>query len=162
MTVYVDTGADFSPCRTYRYRLWRVWDWDADILPWVCCNPSDADERRLDPSARKVEGFTCRLGYGGWVIVNAFALVSTDPAGLVGHPDPVGPMNDLTLRMLGWGPVVVAWGAVGGKYAERIARVRTLLADHGLLCLGTTKDGHPRHPVRLGYDTPLVPWSAQG
>jgi hypothetical protein len=26
-------------------------------------------------------------------------------------------------------------------------------------CLGTSKSGYPRHPSRIGYDTPLVPFT---
>ena len=41
--------------------------------------------------------------------------------------------------------VVAAWGT--HAEADRTDRVKDLLRHHTLLCLGTTKDGHPRHPL---------------
>lgn len=55
--------------------------------------------------------------------------------------------------------VVAAWGCHGGhrgRGAEVAARIP------GLLCFGTTKDGHPKHPLYLRADTPLVPFASLG
>jgi hypothetical protein len=48
-------------------------------------------------------------------------------------------------------PVVAAWGAS----VPRISRV-------DLRCLGTTKSGHPRHPLYVKGDHPLVPFPSLG
>jgi hypothetical protein len=75
--------------------------------------------------------------------------------------DPVGPENDRhILRCLGeCVPVIAAWG-VQGVMMLRDERVRRLFADTGrrVMCLGRTKDGQPRHPLRLRGDTQLRPY----
>lgn len=74
------------------------------------------------------------------------------------NADPVGPLNDHNLSMLAvTHPIVVcAWG-VHAK-AERVERVVEILkeAKTKMMCLGTTKDGHPRHPLMVRGDQPLV------
>jgi hypothetical protein len=39
----------------------------------------------------------------------------------------------------------------------RVARVRALLPQ--LNALGITKDGHPRHPLYVPADAPLIEWT---
>lgn len=73
--------------------------------------------------------------------------------------DAIGPENDKHLAGLTPdGPVVACWGAHPFA-AARAARVLEILGGVPLWCLGTTKDGWPRHPARLGNDTPLVPFT---
>lgn len=92
--------------------------------------------------------------------MNLFALRSTDPAALSSHPDPVGPENDQHLReqVRAAGRVVLAWG-VGGALRGRDQSVLHLLRGANLLCLGRTKQGHPRHPLYVRGDTLLLPFT---
>jgi hypothetical protein len=55
--------------------------------------------------------------------------------------------------------VVCAWGS--NAKPERAARVASIMRDAGarLWCLGTTKDGLPRHPLYVRADQPLIEWS---
>lgn len=46
--------------------------------------------------------------------------------------------------------VVVGWGAIG-KHRSRIETVMKIVGAAD--CLGTTKDGHPRHPSRVKNGT---------
>ena len=41
------SGATFSPCRRYRYTLWRQWD-ERPPATFIMLNPSTADETRDD------------------------------------------------------------------------------------------------------------------
>jgi hypothetical protein len=43
-------------------------------------------------------------------------------------------------------------------HQERAAAVTRLLAGHDLWCLGTTREGHPRHPLYVAGRQPLVRW----
>ncbi|MFM0671949.1 DUF1643 domain-containing protein [Paraburkholderia sediminicola] len=94
-------------------------------------------------------------------VANLYALRSTDPAALWSHPDPVGPDNDDYLWNFACecGDVVCAWGP--NARPERAARVASIMRDAGarLWCLGTTKDGSPRHPLYVRADQPLIEWS---
>lgn len=156
-----ESTATFSPCRTYRYALTRRWEEDdSDGVAFLMLNPSTADAMADDPTIRRCVGFAKTWGFGGLLVLNLFALRATDPKQLYGHDDPVGPDNDAVIG--GWldrlsGPVVAAWG-VHGAYRQRHAEVTDLVRAHGkqLMCLGATKDGHPKHPLYVAASTPLV------
>jgi len=153
------TGAAFSDDMRYRYRLWRIWDPSRPIVLFVMLNPSKADGRVDDATIRRCRGFASSWGFGGFVVVNMFALVSTDPAALAGHPDPVGSDNDAVIlaEAAKAAEVVVAWGANGE--ALRRAGAVAALVGRPLLCLGISKGGAPLHPLRLRADTARVPWA---
>lgn len=155
------SGAWFSDDMIYRYRLWRIWDPSRPIVLFVMLNPSKADGRVDDATIRRCRSFAFAWGFGGFVVVNLYALVSTDPAALAAHPDPVGSENDAVIRAVAAevAEVVVAWGA--DEMATARAAVVAAIIGRPLLCLGTTKGGQPRHPLRLRADTPRAPWSAQ-
>lgn len=109
------TGAAFSPCRKYRYQLWRQWDRSSLSAVFVMLNPSTADETENDPTVERCERRARAMGFGGVRVANIFALMSTDPAALRGHRDPVGPDNDAAIlqSVAGAGIVICAWGAMG-------------------------------------------------
>ena len=87
-------GAMFSPCRSYRYSLWRTWDSQKPIVVFIGLNPSTADETVNDPTMRRCIGFARLWGYGGMVVVNLFAYCATKPTVLRHVADPVGKDTD--------------------------------------------------------------------
>ncbi len=153
------TGAEFSPERAYRYRLWREWGGTGALVCWVMLNPSTADETIEDPTIRRCIGFARAWRCRGIEAVNLFALRSTDPKALYDHADPVGPENDdaIALAAARADIVIAAWG-VHGTFLGRGDAVVGMLARRGiaLSCLGTTKDGHPRHPLYVAAATERV------
>lgn len=151
----------FSPCRRYRYTLRHRWD---ELMPeasvmWIGLNPSTADENQLDPTLRRVRAFSAGWGFTSFVMTNLFAFRATDPRDMMEEQDPVGPENDRHLLETArrCSLVVAAWG-VHGVHLERARQVGRLLAGPNLVCLGTTKDGHPRHPLYVAGDTILIPY----
>jgi hypothetical protein len=152
--------AVFSPDRAYRYLLIRRWALGGPTMTMVMLNPSDATAFRSDPTATRCVSLARREGCSALEILNAFALVSPYPKALLRHPDPVGPRNDefIERHCLPGRLVVVAWGANGGLMGRDAEVTASLLARGvGLHCLGTTKDGKPRHPLYLPASQPLVP-----
>jgi len=148
--------ADFSPCGRYRYELTRSWDAKRPELLVVMLNPSTADALEDDPTIRRVVRFADDHGYGELRVMNLYALRSPDPADLWRH-DAVGPENDARLRArlhVGVGPgVLAAWGCT--QWAR--SRAPKVLPMHrGWLCLGTTKDGSPRHPLYVPASQRMV------
>jgi hypothetical protein len=158
--------AAFNEPRTHRYLLGRSWQPALPVMTWIMLNPSTADAEKNDPTIVRCMRFARREGCGGIHVVNLFALRATDPRDLRRHGDPVGPGNDRIIDGQACGLVVAAWGA-GGMLGGRGPRVaaRILSAGTTLLCVGVTKDGHPKHPLARGRervpdDAPLTPWSA--
>lgn len=157
-------SALISECGTYRYLLQRRWDEARPAMLWVMLNPSTADADEDDATIRRCIGFSRDWGYGSLSVVNLYGLRSTDSRKLLRHPDPIGPDNDLTIALQAKeaSDVVVAWG----NDARNPARIETVVAilranlPKGITihCLGKTNAGKPRHPVRLGADTPLEPF----
>lgn len=161
--------AVFSGDRAYRYLLTRRWG-RGPTMTWLMLNPSTADAFRDDPTVLRCQRRAVLrqwrgIAFGGIAVVNLFALRSTDPAVLRTHPDPAGPGNDACLRAFcrPGDTVVAAWGSYGTLHG-RGAGVAAMLTGAGVspLCLGTTASGQPRHPGRLAYGEPLVPWLPGG
>jgi len=159
----------FSDDRMYRYALTRQWD-DGPWLVFVMLNPSTADAFRMDPTVTRCYRRAQNLGAGGLLVLNAFALRSTDPASLRRHPDPVGPLNDRAIaahvRALDVMHVVVGWGSDPTLAAAgRDRAVLAVLRDAGTrpMRIGPpTKDGHPRHPLYLRSELGLEPHDEAG
>jgi len=154
-------SATFDATRTYRYRLTRAWDPGSPVVAFVMLNPSTADADHLDPTVRRCVGFARDWGFGALEVVNLFAFRATDPADLVRAPEPVGVDNDLAIvdAVRGVDRVVVAWGT-RGTHRHRAESVSTLLAGCHVrpMALGTTRDGHPRHPLYVPGDAAPARW----
>ena len=67
------SGADFSECGRYRYKLWRTWDDIRPVVMFIMLNPSTADATADDPTIRRCIGFARAWGYGGVRVGNLFA-----------------------------------------------------------------------------------------
>jgi len=103
-------------------------------------------------------GFSNRWGYGGIEVYNLFAYVTTYPAMLMKVRNPVGLKNDDLIYAIPQDrDVVVAWGNVHPAFSDRIRVVMGVL-NRNVLCMGCTKLGNPKHPVRLASSTPLKLW----
>ncbi len=174
MTVSVlDMRSDAIIEGPYRYALLRDWSghphelrqehgtvgyWHAGVC-WVMLNPSTADHEVDDPTIRRCIQFTKRWGMSTMVVVNLYALRATNPKELRTHPDPIGPENEQWLRehMRRASCTIAAWGTKG---ASRQTYFEDLLAEGNVspFCLGTTKGGHPRHPLYVKGDVAAPRW----
>lgn len=162
----------------WRYGLGRCWEPARPGRLLFCgLNPSTANHLELDPTLRIVERIARRLGYGGFEVVNLFALRSTDPALVrkfvradrwesVEHA--IGLENGEVIGAAldrvrdgggGCGSFLAGWGAAPwvGNCAS------TLLTMAGLRniqpwCVGKTKSGAPRHPLYTRKDVEVIPW----
>lgn len=159
----VTAWADFDTEHRHRYALGRRWE-PGPLMLFVMLNPSTADERRLDPTTRRCEGFARREGFGGFEVVNLFSFIATDPAELRYRRLLTGPGWEDSMRcaVRRAGAVVCAWGASWRSLPSlavnraHVGQVTRMLREHADLdCLGTTAQGDPRHPLYLARDTPL-------
>jgi hypothetical protein len=136
-------------------------------VAFIGLNPSTADETDDDPTVRRCLGFARKWGYDEMVMLNLFALRSTDPKALYVALDPIGPENDLHVLMQAKCAdlVVCAWGVLGGfqprgKYEPRGREVEAILRENRVVLhvLRLTKGGHPGHVLYLPGDLEPVPW----
>ena len=148
----------FNEARTHRYLLTRRWG-DGDPMNVIGLNPSKAGAFINDPTIVRVIRFARREGCGWVRMLNIYGLQATDPRELRTHPDPVGACTDAILAEYAKGLVVAAWGAGGALNGRgREVSQRLTAAGVSLLCLGVTGAGHPRHPLYVRADAPLVPF----
>ena len=152
------SGAEISDDGLYRYRLWRQWNMHPPFpgtVLWVMLNPSVADAFKDDPTLTKCIGWTKRWGYGRLEVVNIYAYRSTDPAAMFtayrAGADIIGPENDNALEaaMNRATVIVAAWGNNGS--GPRVDEITEQLRAVDARCLGRTRSGAPKHPVRLAY-----------
>lgn len=172
----------------FRPALWRWTEPGAQVHPrqaddrddvkraravlFVGLNPSTATATQNDLTVTKFCGFARGWGYDLALVGNLFDLRTKDPMVLLGALSDAERTSALywsSLLVMAHhaDQVVVCWGGDGFCYPDRVREVRarlleTLPAGHRqLYCLGLTKHSgrQPKHPSRIGYDTPLVPWN---
>jgi hypothetical protein len=155
---YTDASATFGGDGTYRYRLSRTWATGPTAV-FVLLNPSTADATTDDRTVTRCVKYAAGMGFGALIVVNLFALRSSDPSDLDTHSAPVGPENDahIAAACVAGDRTIVGWGNTGEKQG-RGREVATRL-DVDLYAIGTTKAGHPRHPSRTPYDTAVERFS---
>lgn len=171
----------FSPCRRYRYTLWREWslprglpygtmDLDgfkplplhkaSEFCMFIGLNPSTADELVDDPTIRRCVGFAKAWGFGALCMTNLFAFRATSPIKMMESPDPVGEsnMDRLTNCAIRSSLIVAAWGAHGGWKDQDKAVMNALsnISCPPLSCLGVTKSGFPQHPLYMPRNSRLT------
>lgn len=152
-------SASFSPCRRYRYDLWRRWE-PGPYAMFIGLNPSTADETQDDPTIRRCINFAKAWGYSALCMTNLFAFRATDPRDMKAEPNPFGVDNQHHLLKCASnaGVVIAAWG-VHGTFANGDLAAKDWLARAGIRLhhLGLSKDGHPRHPLYLKADCKPIP-----
>lgn len=158
--------SEFNADRTHRIALPRRWSEGGTYVLWVLLNPSQADRNRdqNDLTVSKCEGFSKRWGHSALWVTNVFSFITTYPHELEGKGIEVLRTSEAFMRMVqlsvGAAEIVVGWGGSIPKalahHPEAAVRALRLASEAPIRCLGTTADGHPRHPSRLGYDTERV------
>ncbi len=171
--VLVESSAEFSTCRRYRYVLRRRFGAGGAVM-FVGLNPSTADESRNDPTVNRCIGFAKRWGYGTLIVGNLYAWRATNPHDLKAVREPRGEKrprhpdrNLVILRRLAREVdlIVAAWGAWPGPMSLRAERVLGELSSNGeraVMTLGLTRSGAPRHPLYVRSDAELIPYPCDG
>lgn len=130
---------------------------------FIMLNPSTADGEQDDPTIRRCVGFAKAWGYDRLEVLNLFAYRATKPKELLAlthDRDPVGEHNIRAFQRAVFpsrtvGVIVCAWGAHGAHLGQD-ETVLGWIGDQRRYALGLTKEGHPRHPLYVQSDAPLV------
>lgn len=181
MNSYTDAYAEISACGKYRYLLSREWRGVAPHENWrwlgakdgaghelgepkaclfVMLNPSTADGVQDDPTIRRCVAYAKRFKFDRLEVVNLFAYRATDPQDVLrmtGDGDPIGSGNQEIVEAAAHdaGLIICAWGAHGG-HIDQDETMLGWLGNRETWALGLTKDGHPKHPLYLKADAPLI------
>jgi hypothetical protein len=150
--------AVFSHNGNHRFWLVRIWDRSRPLLVTVMFNPSDADDERNDPTISTLIHFATMWGYGGLLVINLHSHVSSQPSAIrrlqadkvetCPYPNVAAWKAAINYAADNDRPILIAWGNLGDvPTIERFAR---MLVGHDCICLGTTKDGRPKHPMARG------------
>ena len=165
-----------------RIELRRSWG-PGPVACMIGHNPSDAGIDRDDPTSKWWIDW-CRLfGFGGYVAVNLYPFVTSDPAECRTIVEEIDAGSNWsardTLHYVNLPAVVqaakaadqvfVCWGAIAHDHAwishvvEEIQFGEAPYPD--LWCWGTTRDGAPKHPMargkhRIARDQRPILWRA--
>lgn len=143
----------------YRYTLTR--GECVNPLVFIMLNPSTADHTDDDPTIRRCIGFAEANDYDGIIVINLYALRSTDPQALWASQDPVGVLNNVYLYEIADRAkhVVCAWGK--NAKSDRVKQVVKILESRDIIlkCLGVNKDNSPKHPLYLAKNSKIIEWA---
>jgi hypothetical protein len=127
-------------------------------------NPSTADEKQLDPTVTRCKKRAQALGYGGFEVVNIFALRSTDPRALYDSIDPLGSENfdAIAEAVIDCELAICAWGSHGKLFGmgKFIHEWLTFFSPEKIRYLKLNSDGSPAHPLYLPYSLQPTLWSS--
>ena len=146
-----------------RYQLVR--GIDKKVICFLMLNPSNADYENDDPTIKRCKGFMFDLGYRGFIVINLFSLITSNPKVLYDYIRKGNSIGEYNLN----DPYI--------KYAFKISK--TIVAAYGVLkhqalqnraekifkwtkkpiyALKLTKHGFPGHPLYLNKNCKLIPF----
>lgn len=160
-------SAIFSDCGLFRYRLDRDVQSSGLVLAFFGVNGATAGAHQEDQTTRKWFGFTLQNNGRKYIAGNPYAYCATDVRKLAKVDDPIGPLNDYYLgQIVAEADILVpCWGSrqkVPERLRDRFDWLRDRIFSSGkpVRVFGFTASGDPKHPLMLGYDTPLIDWES--
>lgn len=166
LTPFLGSSAIISSCGFYRFRLDRRVQEHGPVYAYFGVNGSTATADDDDHTVRKWTGFTLRNGGSRYIVGNAFSFRATDVRELALQADPVGPDNARHLaEIIHEADILVPCWGNRAKVPRPLRSHFDLLLDaifrsgKPVKHFGLTRSGDPKHPLTLGYDTPLTDWS---
>ena len=162
MKTKLTRSADFSDCGQYRYRLSRSWSnkriGKNKTVAFIGLNPSIADAEFDDPTIKRCITYAESWQFKQLIMINLFALISTDPDQLTNVPDPVGPENDHFIKMAcaQSAKLIACWGNQG--VIKNRSEVVCQSISRRLHCIRSNKSGEPAHPLYLPAKLTPIPY----
>lgn len=129
-------------------------------------NPSKASLQKDDMTSTKVARFANKLGFDGWILCNIYprraTLIENLPnrRSLKTHQENVEEIQWL-LGQIDQPTIWAAWGNLVNAKPYLKVCLKEIVDGTGAFqpqwihLGGKTKEGHPRHPSRMGYKVPV-------
>lgn len=138
----------------FRYSLYRQWKLthNKPIL-WVMLNPSIANDKIDDATIRRCIGFSNLWGYHSLYVCNLNPYRSTNPNAVPPMTYETALINTRIIieHIKISDKIVCAWGTMGLRHPPAFL-------GKNVWHLGLTKEGYPKHPLRLPKTTSLTLW----
>ena len=143
--------AKFCEAKKNRYFLKRKWNNSKGLLLYIMLNPSLADEKKDDPTIRRLINFTKKFDYGGFLVGNIFTIITPNPKEI----DKSKGMSDKNFEEIiklvnKVDQIVYAWGS---SIEEPQLLKKIVLSPK---CFGKNLNGTPKHPLYLPSQTKLI------
>lgn len=159
--------AIFSNDRSHRFLLEQSFfgGGSKGFCLFIMFNPSDADEKKDDPTWSRCWEYTQRWGYLHMKVVNMFSFVTPYPNKLEFVMNSEEDMENILImreQFKSADLIICAWGSIAPRHLrgwmkDRINLIQSWGKD--LYCLGINKDGMPVHPLYQPCNLNPVPWS---
>lgn len=134
----------------------------------ICCgiNPSTAKPDKLDNTVRRVGNFSKDNGYDGYIMINIYPQISTDPNNIhsdldeLNHKENIRNLKEL-LKNYPKSDIWAAWGTLIERrpyFHKSLKEIYNISKYHNLNWIhfnDLTKAGHPRHPLYLKSDSKI-------
>lgn len=159
-------SAILSTCDLYRYRLERPISAAGYVIAYFGVNPSTADALLDDHTVMKWRGFASRMKASHFIVGNAIPFRATKVKDIPDElPEQFMKANHRYLESIieDADLLIPCWGdrnKIKKQHWQHLETVKELClkSDKPIVCFGLTKSGDPKHPLMLGYDTPLIPF----
>lgn len=117
-------------------------------------NPSTADDQLDDPTNRRLVGFLCAQGFGGYWLINLIPESTPYPEKLGKHTRRLSTKNQSVIQetVASTETLILAWGAGANRCPFRYELVEDFIEPK---CFGVTQNGEPKHPLYLPAHTNL-------
>lgn len=150
----ISNEAIFSDNEKYRYKLTKIWDEHKKKAIIIMVNPSKASELKSDRTVTNVTNFLVDHDYGGLIILNLFAYMSSYTTELSKRENQYELKNiDYIIGSLKeCNTVIIAWGSDNKKYITEKRKLEKILIQYDDINLKCFKDDHGkknRHPRDL-------------
>lgn len=152
------SGAEFSVCGKFRFKLWRIWDERKPFVMFIGLNPSTANADTDDATISRVKAIAANLGYGGVFMMNCFPLISTDPDALKDHDKLIHYQYQLAMNFIKIQEVAIfceevifAWGNFDVVTTFEIDK-KLIKSFPNAKALHINKSGSPKHPLYCKSD----------
>ena len=114
-------------------------------------NPSVADEKKDDPTIRRLINFTKRFNYGGFLVGNIFTTITSNPKELDKYKGMSDKNCEELIKLINKvDQIVYAWG----NTVEEPQFLKELILNPK--CFGKNLNGTPKHPLYLPSQTKLI------